>query len=384
MKEEGNSGALDLFRGMAAILVMVGHARSFVLVDFPDVLHKDNLALKALYFVTSLGHSAVMVFFVLSGFLITRSIVQAEKHGTWTWHRYAVQRLARLWVVLLPCLLLGGLWDTLGITLTHSPFYQGLLSDVLKSAPARPGVAVDATTLLGNVIFLQTLLVPCFGSNGPLWSLCNEFWYYCLFPLLYVGWHRRNHLPTLLSCLGISGALVFGLLSKAVLLAWPCWLAGSIVVWLHQRRVLVRVLGHPVGAGGSVILFVITLAVGKLGVLSPILSDYLVTFGFSALLMSGLYWQRRNARPIMLFSGMSYSLYLSHFPILAFLSAFLYRNERIPPNEHGLAVLGAAIIVALIWGWFVWLLFERQTPRVRQLLLRLVKMTDVRSSREFF
>lgn len=25
--------------------------------------------------------------------------------------------------------------------------------------------------------------VPIFGSNGPLWSLANEFWYYVLFSL---------------------------------------------------------------------------------------------------------------------------------------------------------------------------------------------------------
>lgn len=33
-------------------------------------------------------------------------------------------------------------------------------------------------------MFLQTRFTPVFGSNGPLWSLFNEFWYYVLFPAL--------------------------------------------------------------------------------------------------------------------------------------------------------------------------------------------------------
>ena len=34
-----------------------------------------------------------------------------------------------------------------------------------------------------NAFFLQTIVGPTFGSNGPLWSLAYEWWYYVLFPL---------------------------------------------------------------------------------------------------------------------------------------------------------------------------------------------------------
>src|SRR5207302_8969523 len=46
---------------------------------------------------------------------------------------------------------------------------------------------------LGNLLGLQTVCVPSFGSNGPLWSLANEWWYYCFFILLvapFGGWKR--------------------------------------------------------------------------------------------------------------------------------------------------------------------------------------------------
>lgn len=38
--------------------------------------------------------------------------------------------------------------------------------------------------LLGNLLFLQTKITQEFGSNGPLWSLFSEFWYYVLVPRL--------------------------------------------------------------------------------------------------------------------------------------------------------------------------------------------------------
>ena len=42
--------------------------------------------------------------------------------------------------------------------------------------------ALTAPVFLGNAAFLQRILVPELGTNGPLWSLANEFWYYLLFP----------------------------------------------------------------------------------------------------------------------------------------------------------------------------------------------------------
>jgi peptidoglycan/LPS O-acetylase OafA/YrhL len=37
------------------------------------------------------------------------------------------------------------------------------------------------STFVGNLLQLQTIVVSSLGSNGPLWSLANEWWYYVLF-----------------------------------------------------------------------------------------------------------------------------------------------------------------------------------------------------------
>jgi hypothetical protein len=60
---------LDCLRGLAALLVVVEHLRAFLFVPFPQVV-SPGVITKAFYLVTGLGHQAVMIFFVLSGFLV--------------------------------------------------------------------------------------------------------------------------------------------------------------------------------------------------------------------------------------------------------------------------------------------------------------------------
>ncbi|MFL9909315.1 hypothetical protein [Paraburkholderia sp. RL17-337-BIB-A] len=70
--------------------------------------------------------------------------------------------------------------------------------------------------LLCNVVFLQTLTCGTYGSNGPLWSLANEFWYYMWFPACYVLLRQRR---------GFS-AIVAGVLALGTMIAFPSLLSG--------------------------------------------------------------------------------------------------------------------------------------------------------------
>ena len=148
---------LDLARGLAALAVLAGHLRSFVFVDLPDV-QNHNTVTSAFYALTGLGHQAVMVFFVLSGFLIGNSVRQAAMRGDWSWRRYAIQRLTRLWVVLLPALLITAALDHLGVLLGHRDFFAGEMEGRFNSGPASAAGGADwsVSTLAGNALFLQT------------------------------------------------------------------------------------------------------------------------------------------------------------------------------------------------------------------------------------
>ena len=71
---------LDCLRGVAALLVCLEHLRAFLFVPFAQ-LKSLGVFTKGFYLVTGLGHQAVMIFFVLSGFLVGGSVITAFQPG---------------------------------------------------------------------------------------------------------------------------------------------------------------------------------------------------------------------------------------------------------------------------------------------------------------
>jgi peptidoglycan/LPS O-acetylase OafA/YrhL len=227
------SDSLDLIRALAACAVMVGHLRALFFVDFRQLSHK-SWPLEALYFFTGFGHQAVIVFFVLSGFLISSTVIRSHVLGKWSWRDYAVNRATRLYVVLIPGLLFGFFWDRLGSWLFAAKgIYAQPLSDL---GPAVPLQNLTAGNFLGNFLFLQTILFNTFGSNAPLWSLANEFWYYVLFPVglaACLAWARRRfHLALPFTCLAI---FIGAFIGRGILIGFLIWLAGCGLVFLYSR-----------------------------------------------------------------------------------------------------------------------------------------------------
>ena len=205
------SDDLDLIRGVAAIAVLIYHVRYRFFYDYADVQNANWIS-KFFYGITSFGHDAVIVFFVLSGYFISASVLRDGAKDRWSWKRYSVSRLTRLYLVLIPGLLLTLFWDGLGLKLfSDSPVYTGAkqpwINDFYPIANC-----INVKTVAANAMFLQTVVEPPLGSNVALWSLSYEFWYYFLFPLavLAVIWptSKAKSLASLalaaivLTCLG--------------------------------------------------------------------------------------------------------------------------------------------------------------------------------------
>lgn len=363
------SAHLDLIRAVAAWAVMWGHVRGHFFVDFQH-LREKSLALKALYFITGFGHQAVMVFFVLSGFLISSSILHSYVSGRWSWREYAINRSSRLYVVLVPGLLFGLLWDKLGSTIFSA---TGLYSHPLEGLG--PAIAQNQITLgafFGNLFFLQTILCPTFGSNGPLWSLANEFWYYVLFPLaLFAGvaWVRRAIRPAFVLTILAACLVVFLGWDKSI--GFLIWLAGCGLVVAYSRWQMASgrwLIPYALISSLALAGCLLAARVGRPAVLG---SDLAVGIAFALFLFSVLHMNfgaRSNLyrRAAHFFAGFSYSLYVLHFPFVLFLRAWIAPPERWQPDERHLiygAVVGAA---ALGFAWLVSTFTESKTRTVRQ------------------
>ena len=104
--------SLDITRGIAALLVFLSHARGYLFIDYNQIpVNEVNVFIKIFYFITGLGHESVMIFFVLSGFLVAGSVQRSFNNNIFSWGYYLVNRLSRLWIVFIPSLLLTLFWD---------------------------------------------------------------------------------------------------------------------------------------------------------------------------------------------------------------------------------------------------------------------------------
>lgn len=380
--------AIDWLRGVAALLVCAGHLRAAFFVEWARVDDRGPVQ-AGLYFLTGLGHQAVMVFFVLSGYLVGGAVLKAHQSGRFAWPGYLMARLVRLWVVLIPCLLLTLVID--GVTLSLAPqALQGAYESLWHSGPRAGEYQRDGATLLGNLLFMQTLWVPVLGSNGPLWSLAYEFWYYLAFPCLLIAWRgwasslqkgasRRKGVFAALALLVMGGAL-----PSELWLGFVIWLMGVAVAVAAKPhlRAASQINGkrvYRIAPIASSVLLVVVLVLSKSGIgkaVPPPITDLAIGLVTAVFLVAHLRWSgaghltfRGLGKVRDGLSNISYSLYLSHFPWVVLVGSVMLPGSPLQPSAKAWTIYAGVLIVLLAWGWCVWWLFERRTDALRRYLL---------------
>lgn len=367
---------LDLIRGIAALAVVSNHARALYFLDF-HTLETHGWWVAPLYLATGFGHQAVIVFFVLSGLLISQGITTRVRARKWAWKAYAIDRLSRLYVVLLPALLLGGLWDTIGVHFFgHSGVYHTLDENhaILNfDVPERLTPWVG----LGNALFLHEIFVPPFGSNGPLWSLSYEFWYYTLFPTLFLALRKENPLRLRLA-LAFGAVALTGLLGYQITLYFSIWLLGWVAAEAAPHLGRVPLAGQRL-LGLSAALSVVA---ARLDVFpNPFFADLTCALLFSAWLAIRIAREELGTAPTPWWhslsrrlSNCSFSLYVTHFPLLVFVQAWLrhLKEPRWTPDPIHVSALIAIVALAVFYAWVFSQFTEARTSAVRSGLRRRV------------
>lgn len=365
---------LDFIRGISAIAVCAGHLRAAMIVDYANA-NTSSIFLKVFYLATGLGHQAVMVFFVLSGYFVGGSILRNK--AAFRWSQYGLARLTRLWIVLIPGLLLTTIIDQL-IRHVDSTVFEGAYWTVWNSGPS-PDIPFSESflTLLGNVAFLQTIKVPVFGTNAPLWSLANEFWYYLLFPLFL---HASRKFSALQSCdwkrafYPLLALLILAWLPGSIRQGFLIWCLG-VLVWLFSTSSFARRYASN-RMFGTLILFA-ALVYSKSSWAQAhirIPSDYVVGLGFSYLALTITVRKARPNSQHSLFgklacflSDFSYSLYVVHFPVVLAISVMFYHSGKALPDASTLLQYTSWLCLLIFLGIAFWWAFESRTKVLRLL-----------------
>jgi peptidoglycan/LPS O-acetylase OafA/YrhL len=312
------------------------------------------------------GFVGVDVFFVISGFLITSLILRDLNAGNFSLTDFWARRVRRILPALTVCML-GTL--ALGCLL--------MLPNDLETL-AESGIA--QSLCLANVHFSRTL--DYFAGRGerfPLlhtWSLAVEEQYYFVFPVFmaWVGKTRRALIVPLLSLLAILSLVLsiagtyYAPQPTFYLLPTRAWelLAGSLTACLAPSiRPGRRVAECLSFMGLAAILFSIfsfdqaTRFPGA-AALVPCLGAVAVIWpnGEQPTLVQRLL----ALRPLVFVGLISYSLYLWHWPLLAFMNYCLYNGATFWIRV-GVVALG---VIAGVVSWrFVETPFRRSTPGQR-------------------
>ncbi len=376
------SDHLDLVRGLSAVAVLVYHVRTCFFFDYVDII--PTIPAKLFYVMTAFGHDAVMVFFVLSGYFISASVRRDCALGRWSWTRYFTNRCVRLCVVLVPGLLLCAFWDQLGLhffgdRVIYTGAERPWLHDFFNVAErAGPG------TFLRNLLFLQqtsSSILP-FGSNAPLWSLSFEFWYYMLFPLAWLALIAGRTFPRRILYAGIAVGIALYVVSDTMLEFFPIWLMGTAVSILPEIPGLRR-RGLWLATAISLCLFLCTLvgihlqSVRTLFGNNFVVIDYVTGATFALLAYVLLHHRAPSrggyySRVSRTLAGFSYTLYVTHIPLLVFLRAILVPDTPWLPT---LPYFGAAVLLTvtcLLYAYLVGRNTEGKTDVVRRAALSLI------------
>jgi len=367
---------LDLSRWAAAFFVVFSHVRSIVLANYVDVAGPATPLVKAVYFFAGFGHMSVVVFFVISGFLVGGRASLKAAAGRFSLLDYALHRFARIYIVLIPALLVGLMLDHLGARIDNFGLYTNTSGFHWWMVEAPITQRIDWSTLLGNLLMLQTIVVEPLGSNGPLWSLANEWWYYVIFALAIAMFLYRSR-ATRWVCGCVAAALLW-VLPTGITFWFALWLLGVAAAVIEQRW-----RGWPAPVGLAV-LFAVIMAERLLPTTDDptdvLMLDFLVALGFSLALLCAKRgrWALGGAlgRLHPWLASFSYTTYLVHAPAMALTVVAVHRMSGFGIDEQPrLASFGfmAAVIACLyLYAWIFASLTEFQTEKARLWMRRMV------------
>jgi peptidoglycan/LPS O-acetylase OafA/YrhL len=379
------TNVLDSIRGLAALYVVVYHARLFLMLGetsgaLQGIQASTTHLLGVVSLITKHGHAAVLVFFLISGYAIhyrQANLIASGKQHVTDWKHYAWNRARRLYPPLLMALSLTFLLDTVGQHVNPS-FYSG-------SVPAEVQVVLPQPTswesLIGTLLFVQGIGTPLFGTDGALWSLAYEGCFYAAYPLVLLLNRRLGPLPCLaaFAMVGVGAALLMvgglnaGILP--VLALWPAWVAGVFIADMRAGRIRISrgwwraAALTPLAFAAIALLHYLS---GPSVAIVGILTDWIwvvAIFGPLALLVAATHparrrnWLNRLLQPLHGLGAMSYSLYVIHMPVLALFSAVWLAGRAGLPSTPWLALAGIA--VAAVAARFVYMIAERPLIRHR-------------------
>ena len=331
---------LDALRGLAALYVVIHHS-----VSNSVMLFGLNIA-----FLFRFGEEAVILFFLLSGFVINYSFVKGRDK---TFRTYFFKRATRIYIPLLIVMALGYAMECYGAGEIVNAHPRELLLNLM--------MLQDISDLKPNVV------VDPYMHNSPLWSLSYEWWFYMVYFQVQKHVASNRGKDGLVMGLSIVSAIVylyFPVFVPRLLMYMSIWWLGVMLSnkYMNKEAISLKTLAMPLSS-----VFAVLLVCGfgayrasMAGALSgpgvhPLLE---MRDHFSALLIvtiailwkaSGWILFDKIVKPFLFFAPISYVVYISHhyFVVSAHYFEFM-KNRPLEFLAYMAAMMAFAYVVEII------------------------------------
>lgn len=323
---------IDGLRAIAILLVCIFHFRLFPLGEA--------------------GFIGVDVFFVLSGFLITRILVRDMALGTFTLGGFYLARLRRLMPALVATLILY-------LIVAYFAFLPDRFAELSIES-------ILSQLYVVNIYFWRT--INYFGLRADhvpllhMWSLSIEEQFYIFYPLALLAifrFARKLLIPFVV--IGLIGSFLLGWWATGwkpeasfYLLPTRAWelLAGGLLAILRPQGHLTGRLAHFVGPMGLAVLafalFIHTPVTAFPGWYAslPVIASVLIIMSAPASATGRVL----SFGPMVWFGKISYPLYLVHWPIIILMREIM--------ADYGLVWRWGSFAVAIALAWVIWRFVE--------------------------
>lgn len=175
---ENSSISLNIIRTIASQMVIIGHGISFMgillFLQYPNFPWFQNIA--------------VIIFFLLSGFLI--SFTSYKKKSTdYKFTNFFIDRFSRIFIFYIPALFFIILFNYITIQILHDITYENNYN--LNTFINNIFMLQDTYPITINIFGLRIFGLTSFGDARPLWTINVVWWIYMVFGWCLLG--RKNH-----------------------------------------------------------------------------------------------------------------------------------------------------------------------------------------------